>query len=47
MIILKSEFHLHRVIFWYDELGESRELFDEVDIPRVEKVVGRAKCFCS
>ena len=42
---LKREFHLHRVIFWYDELGESRELFDEVDIPRVEKVVVEQNAF--
>ncbi|NLA16133.1 MAG: BREX-1 system phosphatase PglZ type A [Bacteroidales bacterium] len=42
---LKREFHLHRVIFWYDEQGESRELFDEVDIPHVEKVVVEQNAF--
>ena len=36
---LNSAFRQHRVVFWYDEKGDSREQFDEVNIPDVEKVV--------
>lgn len=36
---LNSAFRQYRVVFWYDEKGDSREQFDEVNIPDVEKVV--------
>lgn len=36
---LNNAFRQHRVVFWYDEKGDSREQFDEVNIPDVVKVV--------
>ena len=36
---LNNAFRHHRVIFWYDETGDSREQFDAVTLPGVEKVI--------
>ncbi len=34
---LNNAFRQYRVVFWYDEMGDSREQYDEVDLPDVEK----------
>ncbi len=42
---LNNAFCKNRVVFWYDELGESREQFDEVELPNVEKVTVEHNAF--
>ena len=42
---LENAFRQHRVVFWYDEMGDSREQYDEVNIPEVEKVEVKNNAF--
>lgn len=35
---LKDAFEQHRVVFWYDATGESREQYDEIQLTGVEKI---------
>jgi len=42
---LNNAFRQHRVVFWYDEMGDSQEQFDEVDLPDVEKVEVKNNAF--
>ena len=35
---IKSLFEKNRVVFWYDQSGENREVFDSIEIDEVQKV---------
>lgn len=42
---LENAFRQNRVVFWYDELGESREQFEDVVLPNVKKVIVEHNAF--
>lgn len=42
---LENAFRQHRVVFWYDVAGDSREQFDEINISEVKKVIMNHNAF--